>query len=70
MRAEALITDFRSGALGRITLETVNQFTKWLSDGRKAEAELRKRREAALKAKKGTGRRADDDAASEEEAAD
>ena len=68
--AEALITDFRSGVLGRITLETVNQFTKWLSDGRKAEAELRKRREAALKAKKGTGRRADDDTAGDEEAAD
>lgn len=69
--AEALITDFRSGALGRITLETVNQFTKWLSDGRKAEAELRRRREAALKAKKGTGRRADDDAPNgQEEAAD
>lgn len=55
--AEALITDFRAAALGRITLETVNQFGQWLADGKRAEAELRKRRAEALEAKKGGARR-------------
>ena len=37
--AEALLTDFRSGALGRITLETPERFAAWLVRARQAEAQ-------------------------------
>lgn len=52
--AEALITDFRGGAIGRITLETVKEFAAWLAAGRRAEAELRRRREEAQRARQGS----------------
>jgi len=53
--AEALITDFRGGAIGRITLETVGEFAAWLLAGQRAEAELRRRREEARQAREGGG---------------
>ncbi|MFT4268222.1 MAG: ribosome biogenesis GTPase YlqF [Xenophilus sp.] len=53
--AEALITDFRGGAIGRITLETVKEFAGWLAAGQRAEAELRRRREEARRARDGQG---------------
>ncbi|WP_295371292.1 ribosome biogenesis GTPase YlqF [uncultured Pseudacidovorax sp.] len=56
--AEAVLTDLRGGVIGRITLETVNQFLGWLAAGRKAEAELKRQRAAALRAR-GRGRDAD-----------
>ena len=37
--AELLIADFRSGVLGRITLETPEQFARWLKAGLKADAD-------------------------------
>lgn len=54
--AELLIHDFRSGALGRITLETPEEYARWLLEGRKLDAErqLRKdelRREGHIRAK-------------------
>lgn len=54
--AELLIHDFRSGALGRITLETPDEYARWLAEGRKLDAErqLRKdelRREGHIRAK-------------------
>lgn len=54
--AELLIHDFRSGALGRITLETPEEYARWLVEGRKLDAErqLRKdelRREGHIRAK-------------------
>lgn len=55
--AEVLLTDFRGGVLGRITLETVAQFSQWLAAGQQAEADLRERRAQALAARKGSGRR-------------
>ena len=51
--AEALLTDFRGGAIGRITLETVKQFAQWLVAGQRAEAELRRQREEAQRQRKG-----------------
>ncbi len=36
--AELLIHDFRSGALGRITLETPEEFARWLAEGKKLDA--------------------------------
>ncbi|OYZ98132.1 MAG: hypothetical protein B7X99_12525, partial [Rhizobiales bacterium 17-65-6] len=36
--AELLIADFRSGVLGRITLETPEQFLQWLAAGQQADA--------------------------------
>jgi len=37
--AELVIHDFRSGVLGRITLETPEEFAQWLAAGQKLDAE-------------------------------
>ena len=50
--AEIVIHDFRSAALGRLTLETPAQFSEWLASGLKADAERAQRKEAAQKEKK------------------
>ena len=50
--AHIVIHDFRSGALGRVTLETPVQFAQWLAEGKKADAERAVRKEANDKAKK------------------
>jgi len=44
--AELLIHDFRSGALGRITLETPAEFAAWLAEGKQLDAERQVRKEA------------------------
>lgn len=44
--AELLLTDFRSGRLGRITLETPDEFAQWLAEGKKLDAERQLRKEA------------------------
>jgi len=49
--AETVIHDLRSGALGTITLETPEEFTKWLAEGKKADAERDARKEEFAKAK-------------------
>ena len=51
--AEALLTDFRGGVLGRITLETPDEFEGWLAAGTKAEAELAEQRKAKQAARRG-----------------
>ena len=50
--AHIVIHDFRSGALGRLTLETPEQFALWLAEGKKADAERTVRKEASDKSKK------------------
>ena len=50
--AELVIHDLRSGALGRITLETPDEFALWLQQGQKTDAERAVRKEAFEKAKK------------------
>ncbi|MDG5977057.1 GTP-binding protein [Hydrogenophaga taeniospiralis CCUG 15921] len=42
--AELVIADFRSGILGRITLETPEQFLRWLHAGREADAQRQARK--------------------------
>ena len=49
--AELVIHDFRSGAMGRITLETPDEFRQWLVEGRKLDAERQLRKEALEQAK-------------------
>ncbi len=49
--AELVIHDLRSGALGRITLETPEEFARWLAEGKKADAERTARKEAFAHAK-------------------
>jgi ribosome biogenesis GTPase A len=49
--AELLIHDLRSGALGRISLETPEEFARWLAEGQKADAERAARKEAFAQAK-------------------
>ncbi len=49
--AELVIHDLRSGALGRITLETPEEFAQWLTEGKKADAERAARKEAFAQAK-------------------
>ena len=51
--AELVLTDFRSGALGRITLETPPQFEAWLAVGLAQEAERKARREELKRQRKG-----------------
>ena len=50
--ADIVIHDFRSAALGRLTLETPTEFAEWLAIGEKADAERAVRKEAFEKAKK------------------
>jgi ribosome biogenesis GTPase A len=47
-----VIHDFRSGALGRVSIETPAQFAQWLAEGKKADAERAVRKEASDKGKK------------------
>jgi ribosome biogenesis GTPase A len=57
--AELLIHDLRSGALGRITLETPEEFAQWQAEGQQADAERSARKEAfALAKAEKTSRRA------------
>ncbi len=50
--AEIVIHDFRSAALGRLTLETPHQFAAWLASGLKADADRAAKKEALNKEKK------------------
>jgi ribosome biogenesis GTPase A len=54
--AEIVLTDFRSGAIGRVTLETPGEFDAWLAAGRQQEAE-RLARKAERDKERGKGRR-------------
>ena len=51
--AENVLTDFREGVIGRITLETPRQWEEWLKAARKKEAELKAAREAKKAARSG-----------------
>ena len=51
--AENVLTDFREGAIGRITLETPRQWEEWLKAARKKEAELKAERAAKKAARSG-----------------
>ena len=44
--AELVINDFRSGALGRITIETPEEFAQWLAVGQTLDAERQARKDA------------------------
>ncbi|WP_370579731.1 ribosome biogenesis GTPase YlqF [Snodgrassella alvi] len=51
--AERLLTDFRDGLIGRITLETPNQWAVWLKKGQQHEAQLKAERAARKAVRKG-----------------
>ena len=51
--AENILTDFREGKIGRITLETPSQWEAWLKKARQKEAELKAIREARKAERKG-----------------
>ena len=53
--AEIVLTDFRGAAIGRITLETPQEYEQWLAAGRAKDAEREARRKAARERR---GRRA------------
>jgi ribosome biogenesis GTPase A len=44
--AELVINDFRTGTLGRITLETPDEFAQWLAEGQKIDAERQAKKDA------------------------
>ncbi|MBK7002393.1 MAG: ribosome biogenesis GTPase YlqF [Rhodoferax sp.] len=44
--AEMVLKDFRQTAIGRITLETPDEFARWLAEGKKLDAERQLRKEA------------------------
>lgn len=50
--AEVVINDFRTGALGRVTLETPEEFAQWLAVGQARDAERQAKREQRTKKKK------------------
>jgi ribosome biogenesis GTPase A len=50
--AEIVIHDFRSAALGRLTLETPAEFASWLASGLQADAERAAKKDALQKEKK------------------
>jgi ribosome biogenesis GTPase A len=50
--SEIVIHDFRSAALGRLTLETPEEFAQWLASGLKADAERAEKKAALQKEKK------------------
>lgn len=50
--AEIVIHDFRSAALGRLTLETPAEFAQWLATGLQADAERAAKKDAVQKEKK------------------
>lgn len=54
--AEILLTDFRSGTLGRITLETPEEYAQWLKAALKVEAELAAERKARQADRRGGAR--------------
>ena len=56
--AEIVMNEFRSGNIGRITLETPAEFAQWLAAGQLLDAE-RAAKKAARGRKKGSGRRED-----------
>jgi ribosome biogenesis GTPase A len=56
--AEIVMNEFRSGNIGRITLETPEEFAQWLAAGQLMDAE-RAAKKAARARKKGSGRRED-----------
>jgi len=66
--AEVLINDFRSSIMGRITLETPEQFEAWCAAAEAAEAEKQAKKLARQKAaKRGTRDfRSDDDTDAED----
>lgn len=56
--AEVVMHEFRSGNMGRITLETPQEFAEWLAAGQLVDAERRAKKEArAQKKRPGTGTR-------------
>ncbi|NIC43028.1 ribosome biogenesis GTPase YlqF [Aquabacterium sp. A08] len=55
--AETLLTDFRTGALGPITLETPEEHARWLQAALRHEAELAAERQARQAARRGGSRR-------------
>lgn len=63
--AEIAMHEFRSGNLGRITLETPEEFAQWLAAGQLLDAERKAKKEARAN-KKGAGRRSGGDGAAEE----
>ncbi len=52
---EAVLADFRAGAIGRITLETPQTFATWLNAARAAEAQLQAQRQARRAPRRPTG---------------
>jgi ribosome biogenesis GTPase A len=58
--AEIVMTDFRTATLGRITLETPEEFEAWRAAGLAEDAKRQAKKDARAKAKgKGSGRRED-----------
>ncbi len=59
--AELVLTDFRSAVLGRITLETPQEFDAWLAVGQAQEAERKARKEEQERRRKRRERSSTDD---------
>lgn len=70
--AEIAINDFRTGAWGRITLESPDEFARWWAEGQALDAERQAKRDARNQRKKkdkSTARRADGEPATDDPSA-
>ena len=54
--AEIVLTDFRCAAMGRLTLETPEEYAVWLATGQARDAERQQRREERRRQRSGQGR--------------
>ncbi|QXL84653.1 ribosome biogenesis GTPase YlqF [Comamonas sp. NLF-1-9] len=54
--AEIVLTDFRCAAIGRLTLETPEEYAAWLATGQARDAERQQRREERRRQRGGPGR--------------
>ena len=60
--AEIVMNEFRAGTIGRVSLETPEEFAQWLAAGEQKDAQ-REARKAARKKARGKGASPADDAA-------
>lgn len=51
--AEIVMTDYRAGEIGRITLETPEEFAAWHAEGQRADAERQAKKDARARRSKG-----------------
>jgi len=63
--AEIVMNEFRSGIIGRVSLETPEEFAQWLSEGERKDALRQAKKDARKSKRKGSGALAEGDSSGE-----